>query len=151
MTPGDSDECLLTGPVPKTNIYRFRGANGQRNTVGILPGIGDMELRCEKVQGVQIVHINGRIDSATAEKFGHDIDTLLGSSDQRFVLDLTDLQYINSAGLRVLLAMAKSVKKRGGRCVLCGLSEGVRNVIELAGFHRILKISPTLDDALLQW
>lgn len=118
---------------------------------GGLPGIGDMELRCEKVRGVQIVHVNGRIDGATAEKFGQDIDTLLGSSDQQFVLDLTDLKYINSAGLRVLLAMAKSVKKRGGRCVLCGLSEEVRKVIELAGFHRILRISPTLDDALLQW
>ncbi len=110
-----------------------------------------MELRCEKVQGVQIVHVKGSIDGATAEKFGQDINMVLGSNDQQFVLDLTDLQYINSAGLRVLLAMAKSVNKRGGRCVLCGLSEGVRNVIELAGFHRILNISPTLDDALLQW
>lgn len=110
-----------------------------------------MELQCETVQNVQVVHVTGRIDSATAEKFGQDIGAILGSGNPHLLLDLSAVPYINSAGLRVLLATAKSTKKHGGRFVLSGLSDDVKNVIELAGFHRILAISPTVHDALSHW
>jgi len=110
-----------------------------------------MELQCEMVQNVQVVHVTGRIDSATAEKFGQDIDMILGSGNHHMLLDLSAVPYINSAGLRVLLATAKSTKKHGGRFALSGLSDEVLNVIELAGFHKILTISPTTSDALSHW
>jgi len=110
-----------------------------------------MELQCVKVGDVQVVHLTGRIDGITADKFGQDIGRIIENGDRNLLLDLSAVPYINSAGLRVILATAKSVKKYGGRCVLCGLSNEVRTIFDLAGFTRILKIHTTVSDAVLQW
>ena len=110
-----------------------------------------MELRCEKVRDVQVVHVKGRIDGITADEFGQDIGKIIEDGDCNLLLDLAAVPYINSAGLRMVLAAAKSAKKHGGRCDLSGLSDEVRNIFELAGFTRILRIHSTVDDAVSRW
>lgn len=66
----------------------------------------------------------------------------------RVLVDLTGVHYISSAGLRVLLALAKDINRRQGVLRLCGLTETVREVFDIAGFSQIFQIYPTQEEAL---
>jgi anti-sigma B factor antagonist len=112
---------------------------------------GDMDLHYEKLGDIQVVHVSGRIESTTAEIFGHEIGRIIVDGNRQLLLDLSGVSYINSAGLRAILAVAKRLRNPGDRCVLCGLSDEVRRVFELAGFTKILKIYPMVGDAISDW
>jgi len=110
-----------------------------------------MEIRCEESGKIQVVYLSGKIEGTTAEMFGRDMGEIIASGNRQVLLDLAGVSYINSAGLRVILVTTKSLKKPGDRYALCGLSEEVRRIFELAGFTRILRVYPTVEDALSQW
>jgi hypothetical protein len=67
-----------------------------------------------------------------------------------FVIQLNGLEYISSAGLRSILMVAKQVKARSGRLILTGLTDEVREVFHLSGFHTILRICDTKEAALAE-
>ncbi|MDT8999759.1 STAS domain-containing protein [Paucibacter sp. APW11] len=89
-------------------------------------------------QGVQILGLSGRIDSATAAQFEAAAAALCGGSGDRVVLDFAALDYISSAGLRVVLQAAKRAKQNQARLLLCGMSANVREVFEISGFLKII-------------
>ena len=111
----------------------------------------DMKLQCEAFGKIQIVHLTGRIDSTTAETFGHEMGAIIANGNRQLLLDFTLVPYINSAGLRVILVVAKRLKNPGDRCVFCGMADEVLKIFELAGFTRILEIYPTVEDATTHW
>ncbi len=110
-----------------------------------------MDLHYEKQGDIQIVHVTGRIESTTAGIFGHEIERSIANGNRQLLLDLAGVTYINSAGLRAVLAAAKRLRNPGDRCVLCGLSDEVRRVFELAGFTKILQVYPAVGDAISDW
>lgn len=110
-----------------------------------------MDIRCEGRGNIQVVQVSGRIDGTTAELFGRDIAGIIAHGNRQILLDLTSVPYINSAGLRAILAAAKSLKKPGDRCALCGLSDEVRKIFDLAGLSRVLTIYLNVPDALSRW
>lgn len=110
-----------------------------------------MELQCEGVGEILVIHVSGRIEGANAEQFGREIEMTIGSGSRQVLLDLSGVRYINSAGLRVVLVVAKSLKKPGSRCGLCGLCDEVRHVFDIAGFTRILQVYPDVHEAVSDW
>ena len=84
------------------------------------------------------VALEGRLDTTTAPKLE---EKLLGSVDgiTRLVFDVEKLEYISSAGLRVLLAMQKLMNQQG-EMVLQNVNEAVMEVFEVTGFSDILRI-----------
>lgn len=84
------------------------------------------------------VALEGRLDTTTAPKLGEE---LRGSVDgvSRLVFDLAKLEYISSAGLRVLLAMQKLMNRQGAM-LLRNVNEAVMEVFEVTGFSDILRI-----------
>lgn len=94
-------------------------------------------------QGSQLVNLRGRIDSATATAFEQAVLDLFSAPGRRAVLDFAGVDYISSAGLRVVLMVAKRAKQGQGRLLLCGLAPHVREVFEISGF---LKIIDTVDE-----
>ena len=83
------------------------------------------------------VALEGRLDTTTAPK----LEELRGSVDgvSRLVFDLAKLEYISSAGLRVLLAMQKRMNRQGAM-LLRNVNEAVMEVFEVTGFSDILRI-----------
>jgi len=110
-----------------------------------------MNLQCESFGDIRIVHVTGRIDSATSETFGNEIGRIIETGTRQLLLDFTHVPYINSAGLRVILIIAKRLKNPGDRCMFCGMADEIMKVFELAGFTRILEIYPTVQDATAHW
>ena len=107
-----------------------------------------MDLVESKHRDVSIVGVCGRVDASTAPTFEQKLLALIDAGTQRVVIDCTDLDYISSAGLRVLLVAAKRLKEPPAALVLCGVGPGVRTVLELAGFLPLFAVEAGREQAL---
>ncbi len=87
----------------------------------------------------------GRVDSNTSGELERFL--VARGAEPRLVVDLSGIEYVSSAGLRVFLMLAKKVKLYGGRMALCGLSPAVRQVFDLAGFTTLFIVEPTVEQA----
>ncbi len=94
--------------------------------------------------GVQQALLNGRLDSATSSGFEKSIEGLFAQPGAKALFDFSALDYVSSAGLRVVLMAAKRAKQAQGTLVLCGLRPHVKEVFEISGFLKILTVA---DDA----
>ena len=107
-----------------------------------------MELVESRDRGQLIMALRGRLDSGTCRTVEHRLTVLLDGGTRAVVLDFADLHYISSAGLRVLLMVAKRLKAVQGRLALCALRGEVEEVFELSGFAKLFGIFPTRREAL---
>lgn len=100
-----------------------------------------MEISTKDLKRVTLVAPVGRIDHQTAPQLQKTLDDLINGGHFKLVLDMSAVTYISSAGLRVLLAVRKSVKRwNRGDLRLAGLQPYVKDTIELVGFTRIFNI-----------
>jgi anti-sigma B factor antagonist len=106
-----------------------------------------MQITTEMQGDIRVVRIHGRLDGTTMQAAESAFLPLLEQGDRRFVLDLADLEYISSAGLRFMLTAAKKTKAAGGKIALCGLRHNVYEVFEISGFLRIFAVFATREEA----
>lgn len=107
-----------------------------------------MELREHEVNGVTVLEVKGRIDSTTASKFGTQIEAALTAPQSRLLLDLGQLEYISSAGFRVLYLAAKRTGETGSKFAICGLSDRVCELFDIAGFVKHFTILPSREEGI---
>ena len=107
-----------------------------------------MDLKEEVVGEVTVLEVKGRVDSNTAPALGERLTMLFATPSQRLVLDMRNLEYISSAGFRVLLLAARRAEEVTGRLVLCGLSGKVQQLFDLGGFLDLFAISASRDEAV---
>ena len=107
-----------------------------------------MKVREEREGDVVVLEPEGRVDSTTAPVLGERLTTVLSGRDTRLVLDLKSLEYISSAGFRMLLLAARRAEATGGRLVLCGVMGKVRQLFELAGFLDLLPLYTSREESL---
>ena len=101
-----------------------------------------MEFAHERAGDVLIVRMSGRLDSSTAQPAEENFSRALGDGPPRLAVDLSKVEYVSSAGLRVLLVVAKKVQQAKGKVVLFGLASNVREVFSISGFDQIFSIEP---------
>ena len=106
-----------------------------------------MDVTAERNNGVLSLDVAGRIDSTTAENFREKIDREIKETDRAVILDFTDVEYIGSAALRVILLKAKELRAREAEIALCALTPPVREVFHVTGFDRIMGIHDTSEEA----
>ena len=107
-----------------------------------------MEIIEESQSGVNIFKLNGRLDSNTSQGFEKKIFQAIDDGSKSMLIDFKDLEYISSAGLRVILKATKALKREEGKMMLCDMQDYVKEVFEIAGFDSFLPIVGTMDDAL---
>jgi anti-anti-sigma factor len=90
-----------------------------------------------------LVRLRGELTSATAPQLDATLAALLTSGQSRWLLDLSELTFSASAGLRVFLSYAKKNKNAGGRLVFCSVQPAVLDVLTTSGFTQILTLVPT--------
>ncbi len=110
--------------------------------------ISDMEINQEEINGVTVLSLKGRLNVTTTADLEAAFNTALSAGAKKVLVDCRDLEYISSAGLRVLLSAAKSFKKVSGEIALSGLIPAVKQVFEISGFTSIFPIHASRDDAL---
>jgi len=107
-----------------------------------------MTIQEDRQQNVVIVAPIGRVDSTTSGTLDQRLSALVAAGERRLVIDLAGVDYISSAGLRVLLALAKKMKVGAGSLALCAMGDSVREVFGLAGFMPLFAVEPTREAAV---
>ena len=107
-----------------------------------------MEMVITEASGGTVFSLTGRMDALSAPEVEAKLNPWLEENKRVLVLDLAGLDYISSAGLRILLSAAKRMKARAGVLFLARLQNGVRQVFEISGFSAILPIYDTVEAAL---
>ncbi|HOT03937.1 MAG TPA: STAS domain-containing protein [Methanolinea sp.] len=107
-----------------------------------------LQVAEERRGDIPVVFLKGRMDATTSPDAEAHINRLIDGGDRQLVVDLSGLEYISSAGLRVLLSGLKRLKSSGGMLKLTALAPEIQKVFDIAGFNRLFPIYRNLDEAL---
>ena len=107
-----------------------------------------MTINEEREHGVVVVSPAGRVDSTTSSTLDQYLAGLGAAGESRIVVDFAGVDYISSAGLRVMLSLAKRTKDLKGHVALSAMSDSVRQVFELAGFLPLFAVTASREDAV---
>ncbi|MGH7836139.1 MAG: STAS domain-containing protein [Candidatus Binatia bacterium] len=107
-----------------------------------------MEITEDRNAGVVILALSGKLDATTAKTFEDRILAVIDSGERRLAVDLSQLDYVSSAGLRVFLLAGKRLRSTDGKIALCALKDPIRQVFDLAGFSSILSIYASREEAI---
>lgn len=106
-----------------------------------------MEILQEQRDHVIILSLVGRLDANTSKSLEDKLLALIEANNRLLIMDGTQLDYISSAGLRVLLMAAKKLKPLGGKIVLASLKDHIKEIFEIAGFLSIFQVFDNKIDA----
>ena len=98
--------------------------------------------------GVSVITLSGRMDSATSPGIDGELAAALGAHPAGLLLDLAGVDYISSAGLRVLLKAAKQAQSSAIRFAVCNAVPAVREIFDVSGFSSLLTMHDSRDAAL---
>ena len=104
-----------------------------------------MEINHKEENGIIFLAFKGRLDGTSAPEAEETIKTLFKGDNNRLLFDFEFLEYLSSAGLRVVLGAAKEIKRRDGKFVLCALNSYVKEVFEVSGFGAIIPIADSVE------
>ena len=107
-----------------------------------------MKITVTQESGVTLIRISGSLDSLTCDDAQAVFEERIKNNEIKMVVDFSEVDYLSSAGLRVLLPALKGARQRGGDLYLVGLQDNIRKVLSLAGFASIFKTYSTLTDAV---
>ena len=108
-----------------------------------------MEITAKQFKNCDMLVVNGRVDSGTAPQFTEALEGVTGDGRFKIVLDMTDLEYMSSAGFRALLSSQRVCKRYNrGEIVLASVPERVQEALELAGFTELFKTYPDALEAV---
>lgn len=98
--------------------------------------------------GVLVLRVKGKLDSILSPALEKHIFASLSEKKNKLLLDLSEVTYINSAGLRMLLSIKKQMKSLEGTFMVCCLRSEVLEMMKICGFDHVLDISQTEEEAL---
>ena len=107
-----------------------------------------MDINETKLSGRFLFTLNGRLDSATNGLLDERLTKVINDGELQIVIDCSQLHYLSSAGVRVLLTGIKKLSPKGGRIILAAMRVQVREVMLLGGFDSVFPHFETVDEAL---
>jgi anti-sigma B factor antagonist len=107
-----------------------------------------MELLEQKTDQCVVVSINGRLDTTNYAILEKKLMDLIEGHQEKILVECSNMDYISSSGLRILLMALKKISSVKGKFALCGLQENINEIFEISGFTSIFEIHPTKDEAL---
>ena len=107
-----------------------------------------MKVNKHQSNGTTVVTLDGRLDTNTTAGAQAQIETFLDEGNTSILLNCEKLEFISSAGLRMMLAIAKRLTASSGELKVCALNDTVNEVFEISGFASLLSVFPSEADAL---
>lgn len=107
-----------------------------------------VQVSTERVDDVAVVAVDGVVDAGSVDALRGELDGLLSGGDQRFVVDLTGVPFMDSSGLAVLVSTFKRVRIGEGDVRLAGLQEDVQRVFQLVRLDRVFDLFPDAQSAV---
>ena len=110
-----------------------------------------MEIIEKKHEDISIFSLIGRLDSNTSPGLEEKIFDAIQGGSSKMILDFEALDYISSAGLRVINKTTKQLKNSEGKLILCSMQDYIKEVFEITGFDSFLPIVSNCDEALTKF
>lgn len=107
-----------------------------------------MVIKTGRDSGTLVIQAADRLDVVNAQLFHDELDAAIEYSERAVVIDMADLTYISSAGLRVILQMLRRMQSQNARLALCSLSDDVQEVFDISGFARLIDIRNSRAEAI---
>lgn len=107
-----------------------------------------MEISKHVYKRVSVIAVKGRVDSSTADQFESAVTDELKTGQRNLVFDLSEVDFLSSAGLRILVMSRKEAQKGGGVVRLAQPSDRVKETLEIAGLDVLFEAYPTREEAI---
>lgn len=109
-----------------------------------------MDIKEESTEEFLKINLSGRMDIEGVGKISDRFEQLVDGDELSVVIDLSEVPYICSFGIRSLLINAKTVSRRGGKYVLLRPQPDVKNVLQVSGIDQIIGVCDSIEDALVK-
>ncbi len=107
-----------------------------------------MEIRESQREGFVVLELAGRLETKTAHAFEQKVIEHLSAGARQFVIDFKEVEFVSSAGLRVLLMLAKKIGAGEGALALSSVNDAVKQVLDVSGFASFFTLAPSPDAAI---
>lgn len=108
-----------------------------------------MEKQIVLRNGVLLVVCEGELDLKSAQTYRAEIDAQLDETEAKYlVFDLTDVGFIDSSGLGMILGRYQKVRRLGGRAALCGVRPEMSRMLEVSGLRTLMPVYQTRREAM---
>ena len=101
-----------------------------------------------KENGITILTVDGNLDAEGTQAMEDKVLALLEEGETCLLFDFSQLDYINSSGLRVLVLAYQRLKRASGKIAICGIKDYIQEVFEVSGYDKIFPLFPRRSDAL---
>lgn len=105
-----------------------------------------MEIEVEEKGEVVVLRLHGRLDAASSPQIEKKINSIIEAGHFRLILNFAGVEYLSSAGMRLMLSVSKKLGHLEGKMVACSLHDEVMDVIKMAGFQEVLEIYPSEEE-----
>jgi anti-sigma B factor antagonist len=106
-----------------------------------------MNVTTKEINDIIVIEVEGSIDSKTAPQFESSV-VIFSKEKKKLILDMTKVEFMSSAGLRVLLMLYRNIKSQDGTVVLAGVSEEIKDVMSNTGFIGFFTMVNTVDEGV---
>jgi anti-anti-sigma factor len=114
--------------------------------------MADFSIEIHELKRCILVTLHGRIDSSKAPMVEAKLKEMIDAGHYRFVVDMSEVEFVSSAFLRVLISASKTVRRfNRGDIYLAALSARIKDVFDLAGLLPLFKLYDTQVDAVGSW
>lgn len=108
-----------------------------------------MQIESETLDnGIVKIILNGRLDMMGNQDIEMKFTALTATEKARVLVDMTDVEFIASIGIRTLISTAKAQANRGGKIILCSLQPLVKGVLTTSGVDSIIDVSDDCEAAI---
>ena len=107
-----------------------------------------MDVVVEEKGDIIVMRVKGRLDAASSPQLEQTINSIIDGGHFKLVLNFSDVEYLSSAGMRLMLAISKKLQNLEGKVVACSLSDDVMEVIKMAGFNQVIEFYPNEQESL---
>ena len=107
-----------------------------------------MEATVEEKGDIVVIRVKGRLDAASSPQLEKKINSIIEAGHFKLMLNMAEVDYLSSAGMRLMLSVSKKLKHLEGKVVACSLNDDVVEVIKMAGFQQVLEIYPSEEEGL---
>jgi anti-sigma B factor antagonist len=107
-----------------------------------------MEISVNEHTPANVITVIGSMDALTSADFSSFVSAQVEQGQNKLVVDLSQVDYMSSAGLRAILAVLKEARQGGGDLRLAAAQPGVEKILKLSGFMSILKFYPAVEEAI---
>ena len=107
----------------------------------------EFSVKSDRHRNTAVITVSGRVDSVTAGWLDEELGKIL-HGDNRIVLDMQDVTYLSSAGVRAIVRTAQAAEKSGGSLKMARIPNQVMQVLENVGLTQIIRSFPSVDEAI---